>query len=254
MNERLDCATVPTPPAPTGATEAELAAAEGKARESLPKLREAAAAKRVADGLVKVRATLSKTRPDVSTCTKETFKSYVHEADGRLKVDTADYDYLDSPAAADGGTSRGGHWSWLTSDRLASIVDEARGTASDSTPALDLVKDGGPFVVVYRAETKDWPVVKPTGKWVGKKMAYESGEFDGWMIVANYETGDLVCMGKLSFTNGHDITYSDGAGSEQERAREAVEDDFKSQFEDAATDEVKAMTGDGVRLGYKILE
>jgi hypothetical protein len=251
MRAGIDCATVPIPPAPSGGSETELAESEKKAREAVPKLAEVAAAKRFADGLFAIRSKIKQADLPVKNCDKSMFTKYLPSGDERLKVDSVDYDYLN--AAADGGADA--RWKWLTSDRVRTVLDEARGTAPDGTPMMDMAKEAGPFVVVYQGVDKTWPVVQPTGKWIGKKMAYSPGTFAGFMIVGNYETGDVSCAIQLGFTNGTDITYDEhGLSSEQDRATEAVEDDLKDHFEDMATEKMKKLGSGALRLGYKVLE
>jgi len=75
------------------------------------------------------------------------------------------------------------------------------------------------------------------------------------MSVIDTRTGKTVCQGKLSFTNSKEVRYSRrGPSSTEEKFRSAVQDDFEDQFKDAATEEIKKLSGGKLRLGYKFLE
>jgi hypothetical protein len=116
-------------------------------------------------------------------------------------------------------------------------------------------KEAGPFIVIYRAVEKQWPTVGEKEAFLGKKLSYDRGEFAGWMMVVNLQSAKIQCAGKLEFTNGDNITYDKhGLRSAKDAALKAALDDLKSQFEEATTKEIAALTERGARLGYKLIE
>jgi hypothetical protein len=166
----------------------------------------------------------------------------------RTNLSTVDFDYLDRRA---GAAPR--EWSWLTSDRIRKVFEG--GDANARADAVrDIRRDAGPLVVVYRAEDKIWPKVQEDKGIISDDFSYSSGEFLGALLVYNVDTGERLCQAKLKFESGEHISYkSRGMSSEKSRAAEAVEDDFKEQFENAATASIKRVAPD-LRLGYKALE
>jgi len=242
-------AAAAAPPAAGGKlTEEQLRAQEKKAREDADKAEAAASVKAYTDGLLKLRASTPKLAGlSEAECPKATIQKHLRGED-HLKLPTVDFDYLDRRTGAAGAKQ----WSWLTSDRIRKVVE---GNDGDKAKAVrDLREQAGPLVVVYRAEEKIWPKVTADKGILKDDFSYDRGEYLGALLIFNVDTGDRLCQAKLRFESGDGITYKRrGMSSEKNRAEDAVEDDFKEQFETAATASIKRVAP-GLRLGYKVLE
>jgi hypothetical protein len=249
--ESGSCADLP-PPAPftppgRQLTDAELAADEQKTRDDMAHASAATSIQRYVDKLAKVQKDAAAQAGSESTCAKSTMAKYV-SGDTRRKVLTVDYDLL---AASAGG---GGQWGVLTSAPVAKLLDTAATLDSRSSALTEISNESGPLLVVYKAAGKKvWPLVK--GKSPGDKdFSFVGGEFSGWMMVYDVDTGARLCQGKLAFESSEVVDFKKSRfASEKSSAKDAVEGDFRDKFETATTDLIKKTAPD-LRLGYKILE
>lgn len=254
MVDSGDCNVAPAPGAPPTppTTEADKRALEKRLREDYAKVEERSTVQTFLDRLARVRDAAPKPQDlKEADCGGADIKHRLPPDTDRLKVPTVDFDDLDRSRAT---PQAGARWSWLTSDGVRTMLS---GDA-DAGPKLGALKDlraeGGGLLLVYRASEKHWPEVREKDALLGTKVSFVGGEYDGWMIVFDYESGERLCQTRLGFESGDDVEYDkNGVDSKKERAARAVDDDFKDQFETAATKAMKRL-GPGLRLGYKILE
>ena len=247
IGEGLSCAALPPPapytPPPRKLSDAESAAEEAKAREEATGAVSAAAVKAFTDKLAKVRQDAESAPAGETVCSKQTMTKYV-TGDSRKKVATVDLDVLGTMATG---------WAMLTSEGVRKALDPNGKVDARAAAVADLRASNGPLLVVYKPVQKAWPVV--TGSSAnGKDFKYTGGEYAGYLMVYDIDSGARLCQTKIAFESSEVVDFKKSRfASEKSSAKEAVEADFTDRFETAATDAVKRAAPD-LRLGYKTLE
>lgn len=241
------CADLP-PPAPFTApartfTDEEAWADESKARDELVGSMSSSAVKLFAEKLSKVRADAASAPAAEKLCSKADLSKYV-SGDSRRKVPSVDYDLLNATKTSKGVAI---DWSFLSDDDLEKFLDAKRSDADRFKDMEAARSDGGPLLVVYRASKKLWPQVAD-----GKN--FDGGEFEGWLFVYDVDTAARLCATPLIFASSGEVEFRKGRfSSAKDKLADAVQADFKDNFETAATDAIKRAAPD-LRLGYKTLE
>jgi hypothetical protein len=248
-----DCtAAAPPMPASPPTTEADKRAMEKRLREAYAAGKSTAAldAFLARLGTIKDRAANAAELRE-SVCPSAAIQKRMASKDTRLKLPAIEFDELDRRAAPAKG---GAPWSWMTSDTVRTILSPDTPLDRKASTLRDLRAESGGYLAVYRATRKVWPVVKEKAAFIGTKVAFAGGEYDGWLVLFDADTGDRLCATRLAFESGDDVSYDKrGSGSEKDRAMEAVEDDLRDHFEDAATAAIKKAAPQ-LRFGYKVLE
>ncbi len=60
--------------------------------------------------------------------------------------------------------------------------------------------------------------------------SFTAGQFDGWLIIVDRRTNELVCRGKLSITSGEKVDYEYRHRGRSYGPTAAIRDDFVKQF------------------------
>lgn len=251
VGEGLSCADLPPPaaftPPPRKLSDAEAEADEAKIRADLGLAVATAAVKTFGEKLARIRVDATSAPVAESACSKAAMARYV-TGDTRRKVPTIDLDLLIS-SGKDGKA-----WDMLTDDRVRRILEPGERKADDRAKLLDELRaESGPLLVVYKGVEKTWPVIGPSKK-PGVQYSYDGGDFTGALFVYDVDTGARLCGAKLAFTVSDTVDFRKRRSDNgQMSAKEAVESDFKSRFEIAATDAIKIAAPD-LRLGYLLVE
>ncbi len=118
-------------------------------------------------------------------------------------------------------------WGWLSNDWILETIDAELGR-----PKKDLMAQShvymlrkSPYLVVFDAKKRQMPEMKGDG--------FESGLFEGRMVVVERETGKLLCQAPLSVTSSETVSHR-ARGLLAKDAQQAVADDFKDAFRKAA--------------------
>lgn len=247
------CADLP-PPAPFTApprklSDQELAADEAKARTDLESAAGAAAVKAFTDRLARVKEHAATVAGGERACSRADMAANV-TGDARRKVPTVDFDLLDAGRA--GAAAKA--WPFLTSEPVRKALDPNARPEDRAKAVADARADGGPLLVVYKADHREWPVVTGKGDATGKDIRYEGGTFAGWLFVYDIDAGERRCQTKLAFESSDVVDFKKSRfASEKKKASEAIEADFRDRFETAATDAIRRAAPD-LRLGYKVIE
>jgi hypothetical protein len=244
------CADLPPPAAftapPRQLSDEEVLADEKKAREDLDKAAGALVLKALVDHLARVKANAATGGGAEKQCAKADLAALLTGPE-RRKVSTLDFDLLN-------GSSAGQSWPFLSSDTLEKILDDKRSAADRAKSAEQLRSESGPLLVVYKADHKLWPVVNGKSEVAGKDFSYDGGEYSGWLLVYHLDSGERLCQTRLAFESSDAVDFKKGRlASEKSSAKEAIENDFRDQFEIAATAAIKRAAPD-LRLGYKVIE
>jgi hypothetical protein len=233
-------------------SEPELERHEDSLREAARREDDTDNARRFMAGLDGLKGPLQASARQDRTCPTLDLSRYTAYDSQRLKVPTVDLDVLSSgaPPAADS------EWGFLTSPAVASILTAGTSAEDRRAAVRDMERESGPFLVVYRSDQRRWPVVSTEKGFINDKISFTTGQFDGWMILVDTHAARVLCESRLSVRSSESVSFrSRGAFSTKEgRARDAVDSDFKEQFEAAAGAAIKKISGDRLRLGYKWIE
>jgi hypothetical protein len=239
-----DCAKLTLEGAPHVATSEEAyRKLEAQARESAKKAADLAAVSAFRGQLEALRRKLSSTDAAPAVCT-------IPSGKGAAKVQTVDYDRLAGnppPAASE--------WAFLTSATVTTLLSGA-GQGADHVQAMRTLQgSSGPYLVVYRGKKKVWPKVIVDKGVLSDDIKFSGGHFDGVLSVVHYPTGEVLCSAPIQFENSERVSFKRrGASAKERRAEDAVMDDFKENFETAATQALGKLTSSQLKLGYSILE
>lgn len=200
-----------------------------------------------------VTASLTKIRDDAKThpraeqaCDASRIAKLTGDA-AETKVMAADLDALDGQTHTKGTTKQ---WSFLTHEAIGEVLDTAK-TESTRAAAAKRVREGGPLLVVYQSEERDWPLVETKAG----KLEFTGGYFEGWMTLYAVESAEPLCMTKLEFENRSKIKfYKSRYSSGQSAAQSAAESELKGLFHDQASAQMRKLGGGKLKLGYKVLE
>lgn len=163
------------------------------------------------------------------------------------KVMAADLDALDGQAHVKNGNKQ---WAFLTHDAIADVLDVGK-SESVRAAAAKRVREGGPLLVVYQSEERDWPLVETKAG----KLEFAGGYFEGWMTLYAVDSAEPLCMTKLEFENRSKIKYYKSRySSGQSAAQAAAESELKGFFHDQASAQMRKLGGGKLKLGYKVLE
>ncbi len=246
--EGQSCAALP-PPAPFTApprklSDAESAADEAKAREDVIHAVSATTLKALTDRLERVRVSASSTPEGEIACSKAMMAKYV-TGEGRRKVESVDLDLLAGQKQA---------WTMFSSKNMREIFDETRKIDDRAASATDFREGSGPLLAVYKPRTKVWPVVTGSASVKSKDFSYKGGEFEGFLMIYDVDSGAFLCQTKLVFESSDAVDFRTSRfSSDKSSAKDAIEADFIDRFENKATDVIKRAAPD-LRLGYKTLE
>jgi hypothetical protein len=125
-------------------------------------------------------------------------------------------------------------WAWLTSEGIRELkmlpqfkVPLHSWELGDMARSLESLQKGR-YLVVFRADKG--AKVMPT---IQGDSAFMGGEFEGWAVVYDLQTEAAICQAPLKAESSDNVTRRKGlvTGKSPE---EAIEQDFKEQFETAA--------------------
>jgi hypothetical protein len=248
-----DCPAGPWTVSPA-TTESELEAHEDTLREKLRRQGEAERLEAFLARLDAVRALAQSDARTERTCPVLDLSQVTRPSGTRAQIPTVDLDVLSANRLDPQGAE--GEWGFLTSGSMWSVLDPSATTDVRATALHDMEQHAGPYLLVYRSRERRSPVVNVTKGMISDDISFVSGRFEGWMIVVDTRDAQVACEAPLSARNSSTVKYkSRGVLSTAEgRANEAVAEDFRRQFEEAAIADIKRISDDQFRLGYKWLE
>lgn len=120
-----------------------------------------------------------------------------------------------------------GAWAWLSNDWILETIDEELGR-----PKKDLMAQShvymlsmSPYLIVFDGTRRRMPEIKGEG--------FDSGLFEGRMVVVELKTGKPLCQAPLEVTSSETVSHRT-RGLLAKDADQAVADDFKDAFRKAA--------------------
>ncbi len=229
-----------------GAGEAEILAQEKALREEYANADKKEVVHFYENSLSRIREKAAQTSgTEEIVCPVEVLKNQLHGSTAH--VPTIDYDHLNNPSFDVK------EWSWLTSSSMNNFLSTQDVTYKKET-LESLLKEGAHLLVVYRSEGRVWPKMLQKEGVFSDDFSYDSGRFEGSLLVFNWETSELLCRTPLQFENSKEVKYHRrGPDAEKARVEDAIFDDFEENFENAATIAIRRISPD-LKLGYKLLE
>jgi hypothetical protein len=128
---------------------------------------------------------------------------------------------------------------------------EFRGARALSTKPLEQAKsiealEGmGPLVVVFDPDTRLWPKTVDGS-------TFDFGEFDGRLLVANFDTGTVLCAMDFTARSSTDvsITRLTKLETKQHALQRAIDKDFKKQVKAKSEAALRKLTGGALELDF----
>jgi hypothetical protein len=159
-----------------------------------------------------------------------------------------DYDFLEqfsNPAADPEGAALRG-WQFMTEETMLDYrpIDKLKISLSAHETASRMTEErtSKRFVIVFRAAKRQLPSLSLEADF------YNSGFFDGWAVVFDYQTGRRLCQTQLQFESGESVSYKRKSGffnspSDKETMAKSVQEDFKKQFKESAKKALARVSG-----------
>ena len=157
---------------------------------------------------------------------------------------------LDLESQSKGGSEADApEWSFLTTPPLQLVLNGTRAIGERTTAMGTIAEAGGPYLAIFQADKRAWPKVplqRPSAE-----LSFTSGQFEGWIVIADRRTAQPVCEGTLSVSNSDTVNFPPGdAQTSSLRARSAVFDDFRTRFTEQSAERVRAMSAGQLRLKW----
>lgn len=254
---------LPDPPA-DDAAEVALAAYEKKVRQASEQARDAVAVQGVTQKLQIVRnAVAGLGALSEKKCDDDAVKRLA-SVDG-MALETVDlglYAAPDKPrpqepppfdagVSPDGGTLRPVPWRWMTSERMRRLSGSDSALRRQAAREFDELQ--GSLLVVYRAESRDWPEFVP--KWgPNHQYMFTKGGYRGWMIVFDLERAEPLCQVRLQFVSSDEVNATRlGLMPETTGFSQMLDHDMHTRFQESATAALKRIAP-ALSLGYMATE
>ncbi|MFT3711101.1 MAG: hypothetical protein QM817_26025 [Archangium sp.] len=115
----------------------------------------------------------------------------------------------------------------------------------EQAKSIEALEGMGAFVVVFDPDTRLWPKTISDDDW-------EFGEFDGRLLVANFETGTVLCAMDFTAKSSKDVTTTrlTKLETKQHALQRAIEKDFKKQVKAKSEAALKQLTGGALELDF----
>ncbi len=225
--------------APVPATDAD----EAHARDAFKQAGAVAAVADFTERLTKIRAAVAADRHAAKAC-PESITGLPKEE--RREISYIDFDLLNA------GTNRADHaWDFMTKSDLHKALDPD--TADRGTLGAQILNTGA--LAVFYSDRRRWPEQTKEEGILSDTYGFVAGGFEGWMLIVDPRTAEVICESALDFVNGPKVSIEkNGFSDKEKRLDDALKEDLQSHFEDAAITDIQKLTGSHLRLGIKILE
>jgi hypothetical protein len=110
-------------------------------------------------------------------------------------------------------------------------------------------------LAVFYSNKRAWPEKTKHPGILSDAYGFVAGGFEGWLLIVDPRTAPVVCESALDFVNGPEVNIrKHGLSKEETRVDDALTDDLREHFEDAASTAIQKLTASHLRLGLKLLE
>lgn len=225
--------------APVAASDAD----EAQARDAFKQAGALAAVADFTERLTKIRAAVAADRHAAKACPASITGLPKEE---RREISYIDFDLLNA------GTNRADHaWDFLTKSDLHKALDP--NTADRGKLGMEILNAGA--LAVFYSDRRRWPEQTKQEGILSDTYGFVAGGFEGWMLIVDPRTAEVICESELDFVNGPKVSIAkNGLAKEESRLDDALKEDLQSHFEDAAITDIQTLTASHLRLGIKILE